>query len=53
MMPKSHAKIKPQFPHTQFSGGCTQIIFQVQNSKLMFWNAFFEGEIYLKLMVAD
>ena len=46
MTPKSQAKIKPQFPHIWFSGGYTQILFQFQCSKLMFWNVFFEGAIY-------
>ena len=53
MTPKSQAKIKPQFPHIWFSGGYTQILFEFQYSKLMFWNVFFEGAIYLKFMVAD
>ena len=52
-MPKSQARIKPQFPHIWFSGGYTQILFQVKYSKLLLWNVFFEGAIYLKFMVAD
>ena len=52
-MPKSQAKIKPQFLHIWFEGGYTQIVFQIQYSKLMFWNVFLEGAFYLKFMVAD
>ena len=52
-MPKSQARIKSQFPHIWFSGGYTQILFQVKYSKLLLWNVFFEGAIYLKFMVAD
>ena len=33
--------------------GYTQTLFQVHYYKLMFWNTFFEGAIYLKFMVAD
>ena len=34
-------------------GGYTQILFQSQYSKLIFWNVFLEGAIYLKFMVAN